>query len=148
MAFALSVGEGVLTYQDRKGEGVTAFEFPQSVCVGADGKRQGRCLRVGVYLIEKPSTIALIKNARKPPRLLLEGLDVLDLDHEHVTRLGCLDLEGTGKVVDLGQVNVLHIIGAVVILDLPARPVDTLDLDDLAVLDGAVEGHCGSESIA
>ncbi len=138
----------MLTYQDRKGKGETPLEYLHIGYIGADDEEEGRCLRIRVYLIEKASTIALIKDPRKPPRLLLERLDVLDLDHKHVTRLGCLDLKGTGQVVDLCQVNVFHVIGAVVVLDLPARPVDTLDLDDLAVLDGAVEGHCDSESIA
>lgn len=43
--------------------------------------------------------------------------------------------------MDLSQINVLHIIGAVVVLDLAACPVDALDFNDLTVLDGSTEGH-------
>lgn len=92
---------------------------------------------------------------------MLKGLDILDLDDQHVALLGGLDLEGAGEVVDLGQVDVLHVVGAVVVADLAARPVDAFDLcsslsgccivfrhmrrgwylDDLAILDLARERH-------
>ena len=42
--------------------------------------------------------------------------------------------------MNLGQIDVLHVVGAVVILDLPTCPVDAFDLDDLAVFYGSIEG--------
>ena len=66
----------------------------------------------------------------------------LDLDNQHIARLGRLDLKGTGQVVDPREINISDVVCAVVVADLPAGPVDTLDLDDLVVLDGAAEGDC------
>ena len=108
---------------------------------------EGKSLRVGVYLIQKPSTIALVEDTCEAPWLLLERLDVLDLDHKNVPRLCCLDLERAREIMDLSQIDVLHVIGAVVVFDLATSPVDALDLDDLAILDGSAEGDCVSESI-
>ena len=105
-----------------------------------DGIEGDECLRIGVYLIQEPASISLIEHPRKPPWLFLERLHILDLDYEHVPRLRSLDLERTSQVMNLGQIDVLHVIGAVIILDLPACPVDTFDLDDLAIFYGSIEG--------
>ena len=42
--------------------------------------------------------------------------------------------------MDLGQIDVLHVIGTVIVLDLPTCPVDAFDLDDLAIFYGSIEG--------
>lgn len=81
-----------------------------------------------------------MEDAREAPWVVLERLDVLDLDQQNVAGLGGLDFEWSGQVVHLRQVDVLDVVGAVVVLDLSARPVQTFDLDCLAVLDGAAEG--------
>lgn len=106
---------------------------------GAWGKEQGN-LRFGVYLIQKPATVLLRKYPREAPRSLFKRLHVLDLDEEDITRLGRLNLKGPGEVVHPGEIDVPHVVGAVVVADLAARPVDAFDLDDLAVFDGAGEG--------
>lgn len=66
----------------------------------------------------------------------------MDLYDEDVTWLGGLDLKGPGKIVDLGEIDVLHVVGAVVIADLTAGPVDAFDFDHLAILNGPVERDC------
>lgn len=66
--------------------------------------------------------VAPVKDAGEAPRPVLERLDVHDLDEEQVARLGALDLEGPGEVVDAGEVHVLDVVGAVIVLDLAARP--------------------------
>jgi hypothetical protein len=38
--------------------------------------------------------------------------------------------------MNLGQIDIADVVGRVVVLDLAAGPVDTLDLDRLAVFDG------------
>ena len=66
-------------------------------------------------------------------------MDVLDLDEQYVARLRSFDFEGPGEIVDLGQVDILHVICTVVVLDLSARPIQAFDLDGLSVLDCAAE---------
>jgi len=66
----------------------------------------------------------------------------LNLHNQHIARLGRLDLKGTGQIVDPRKIDISNVVGAVIVANLPAGPVDTLDLDDLVVLDGAAEGDC------
>ena len=79
--------------------------------------------------------------------MVVEGLDVLNLHEEDVTWLGSLDLERTREIVDLCQVDVLDVIGAVVVLDLPSSPVETFDLDCLTVFDCATERYIGMPAV-
>lgn len=104
------------------------------------GEREGSDLRIGIYFIEETTAVILIKYASEAPWLFLERLHILDLHNEHIARLCALDLKGTGQVVDLCEVDILHIVGTIVIPDLAASPIDAFDFDDFAVLDGAVEG--------
>ena len=83
-----------------------------------------------------------MENPRKPPRLILKGLDILNLNDQNITRLGSLDFERTAQIMDLSQIDVLHIVRAVVVADLSTGPVDAFDLYNLAVLDCAAEGDC------
>jgi hypothetical protein len=45
------------------------------------------------------------------------------------------------------QINVEHVIRRVIISDLTASPIDTLNLDDLSVLDRATEWYVGVPAI-
>ncbi len=97
--------------------------------------------RIGVNLIQETPTIALVKYASETPGLLLERLHILYLNDKNISRLRGLDFERTGQVVNLGQVDVSHIICAVVVSNLSTRPVYTFDLDNLVVLDRAAERY-------
>lgn len=83
-----------------------------------------------------------MENPGESPRLILKGLDILDLNDQNIARLGSLDFEWPAQIVDLGQINVLHIIRAIVVANLSTGPVDAFDLYNLPVLDCAVEGNC------
>jgi len=96
-------------------------------------------LRIRIDLVQETTTILPVEHAGEAPRLFLHRLDVLDLDEQDITRLSRFDLEGASQIVDLGQVDVAHVFSAVVVLDLSASPVDTLDLDHLSILDAASE---------
>lgn len=93
-------------------------------------KRQGgwprmetrRDIRGWIDLVEEPTAVGFVKNARESPGLVFKRLDVHDLDEQDVSRLGRLDLKGPRQVVDLGQVDVAHVVGAVVVADLAAGP--------------------------
>lgn len=76
---------------------------------------------------------------REAPRLLLERLYILDLDYQDIAGLRSLDLKRPAQVMDLGEIHVLHIVRTIIVTNLPASPVDALDLDDLSVFDGAIE---------
>ena len=98
-------------------------------------------IRIGIYLIQESASIILIEHSREPPWLFLERLHVLDLDNEDIARLCPFDVKGTGQIVDLGEVDILHVVRAIVVADLSPCPVDTFDLDDLAALDLSGKGH-------
>ena len=104
-------------------------------------------LRFRVYLVEEPTAILAVEDAGEAPWLVLHWLNVLDLEDQDVAWLSGLDLERAGQVVDLGQVNRLHVVRAVIVADLTARPVDAFDLDDFVVFDGSVDGVVGVPAV-
>ncbi len=97
---------------------------------------------MGVDFVEEASAIVFIEDTSEAPWLLLEWLHVLNLDHEDIARLGVLHLKGSTQVVDRGQVDVLHVICAVVVADLATSPVHALNLHNLSIFDLLREGHC------
>ena len=99
----------------------------------------GRCLRIRIDLVEKSATIALIENAGKAPWMLLERLDVLNLDHQNIPRFRCFNLKRASQVVNLGEVNVFHIVSAIIVLDLATRPVNAFNFDDFAIFYSSIE---------
>lgn len=97
--------------------------------------------RIRIDLIQKSTTILLVEYSCEAPWLILKWLNVLDLNYEHIARLGCFNLKRSGQVVNLGQVYILHVISAVVVPNLSSSPVDTFNFDNLSVLDRATEGN-------
>lgn len=95
-------------------------------------------VRIRIYLIKKSSAIASIKDACESPRLVLKWLDILDLDNQHVSRFRGFDIEGTGEVMYLGQVDITHVIGGVIIFDLSACPVHAFNLHNFSIFDIAM----------
>ncbi len=95
-------------------------------------------------MVERPAQPRGAKSANRPNSKAFDAHNQahLDFHNQHVARLSRLDLKGTGQVVDPRKINVSNVVGAVVVANLPAGPVDALDLDDLVVLDGAAEGDC------
>lgn len=65
----------------------------------------------GVRLREREAILTGVS-----PRLLREVLDVEQLHLESVSRLSALDGDGSGQVVDLGEVNVADVVGIVRVL--------------------------------
>ena len=98
--------------------------------------------RVRVDLVKEASPIVFVKNAGEAPRLLLERLDILNLHYKDISWLGAFHLKGARQVVNLGKVDVLHIIGAVVVANLPSCPVYALYLEDFSIFDFGCEGNC------
>jgi hypothetical protein len=129
-----------------------AFKVPDGFCsvieginndppIGIDWLRPQNYSRFRIVLIQEPASIIFVKHARKSPRVVLERLYILNLDEQYVAWLGGLDFERSRQVVDLSEINVLHVVGAVIVADLATRPIQTFDLHNLAVLDGTAEGY-------
>ena len=108
---------------------------------------QSGYVRLWIQLVEKPTPITGIKNACEAPRLFLHWLNVLNLYNKHIPWLGSLNLERPCKVVDLGKVDILYVVCAVVVLDLTTCPVNTLNLNNLVVLDLSCEGYVRMPSV-
>jgi hypothetical protein len=105
-------------------------------------KKKERYSRLRIQLIQKPASIILMKHPRETPRLMLKGLHILNLNEQDIAWLRGLDFKGSREVVDLSQIDILDVVGRVVVADLAAGPVQTLDFDDFAVFDGSAEGDC------
>ena len=80
-----------------------AFEVPDGFGAARRGRgsaHEPRCiwgklegLRFRIYFVEKATAIVFVKDAGEAPGLLLEGLHVLDLNDENVSRLSILYLK-------------------------------------------------------
>lgn len=90
-----------------------------------------------VVLVKKTAAIFAIKDACESPWRVLKRLDVGNVYNQEVAWLGAFDLEWASQVVNLGQIHGAYILSTVVIPDLAASPVDTLDFDSLSRLDAA-----------
>ena len=92
-------------------------------------------------LIQKSSAVVFVEDSSETPWVVLERLNILDFNEEDIAGFSGFDLERSREIVDLSQVDVLDIVGAVVVANLAACPIEAFDLDDFAVLDGAAEGN-------
>lgn len=79
---------------------------------------------------------------------MLEELHLLDLHHDYIAGLGAFDLERSRQVMDLCQLNISDVVGTVIIADLPSRPINALDIDNLAILDLVAERDCSKFQLA
>lgn len=96
-------------------------------------------LRVRIDLIQEPASILLMEDTCEAPRLVLEGLNIHNFDEKDIPWLGLFDFEWTREVVDSSEVNVQDVVGAIIVLDLAAGPVETFDLDRFSIFDRAAE---------
>jgi hypothetical protein len=73
--------------------------------------RENKGVRFRVQIIQETPAILRVEDARESPGLILKGLHVLDLDKQNVAGRGALDVKGARQIVDLGQVDVLDVVG-------------------------------------
>ena len=106
-------------------------------------RKRKRSLRFWVDFVKESTAIVFVEDAGEAPGLFLEGLYVLDLDDEDVSWFGVLNFKRAGQVVDLGQVDVLHVICTVVVANLSSCPINALNLNDFSILDFGSERDCG-----
>ena len=84
---------------------------------------------------EKPAAVVAREEAVEAPLAFAEGADVEDVDHQQIAGLRPFDADRTAEKMHLGQIDVTHVLGVVVILDLSAGPVIALDDEVVARLD-------------
>ena len=70
-----------------------------------------------------------IKHTGEPPWLILKGLHVLNLDEQNIAWFSSLNLKRSREVVNLGEIDIPHVVGRIIVFDLPTCPVETLDFD-------------------
>ena len=99
-------------------------------------------LRFRVDLVEESSAIVFVEDTSEAPGLFLEGLYVLDFDDEDISWFGVFDFERTGQVVDLGQVDILHVICTIIVANLSSCPINAFNLNNFSILDFGREWDC------
>jgi hypothetical protein len=119
---------------------VRGARFHNSLSAGAkDAFKVPDCFcGLWIHVVQEATSIALVEDPCESPQLFLQRLNVEDLDQQHVAGLGTLNVKGPGEVVHPRQVDVEHVVSAVIVADLAAGPVDAFDFDRLVDGDG---GH-------
>src|SRR5258705_3508807 len=107
------------------------------------GEIPNRLVRIGKAVGQEPATVGLREDPGVPPALTGDVADLLwhrteieDVDDEQVAGLGALDVDRPGQHVRVGQVDVAHVVGGVVVTDLAVGPLAALDPDRLARANG------------
>src|SRR5690606_1336112 len=108
--------------------GVDAVEIPD------------RLARLGEVVGQDAAAVLLGKQTAEAPLAVLEGADVENVDPHEIAGPGAIHTNRAAQVVDLGQVHVAHVVGAVVVADLAAGPVHALDAELVAGLDHGDHG--------
>src|SRR5262245_43849691 len=95
-------------------------------------------------MFDEESTAVLFReDSREPPRRRGQRANVEQIDDHQIARLRAVHTERPAEIVHLGQVDVANVVRAVVILDLPTRPVVALDPEFLAWLEPLEDGNVG-----
>lgn len=85
-------------------------------------------VRVRIKLVKETSSILFVKDTSEAPWLLNEGLDVLNLEFQNVTRLGSFNVERPSKIVNLSEIYIPNVIRTVIVSYLSSSPIQTLNL--------------------
>jgi hypothetical protein len=102
-------------------------------------------------LIQKAPSVLLMEDPGKAPRLTCEWLNIQDFYYQDIPRVSAFNLDRPRKVMnttsvsvmqtkEIPQVYVENIIGAVIVLDLPSRPIDAFNVHWFARFDGCKSG--------
>ena len=127
---------------------VDAFEIPDRFCSAyhelVDGRHsmmRERFSRLRIDLIQESTTIFFCEDTSKPPWLVFERLNILNIDDQDITRFRRLDLEWTRQIMHTSEIDVANVVCTVVIANLSSGPVYAFDLDSLVILDRAAKGN-------
>jgi hypothetical protein len=76
---------------------------------------------------QEAAAVLARENAGKAPGRVRQRPQIEQIDHQQVARFRPFDPERPAEIMDLGQVDIADIVGAVVVPDLPAGPVVAFD---------------------
>lgn len=93
-----------------------------------------------IVLIQKAAAVFFGEDAGESPRRVFEGLHVCNVDNEHVAGFCTLDLKRASQIMDLGEVDVMDVVCAIIIANLAAGPVEAFDFDRLPAFNLANRG--------
>jgi hypothetical protein len=79
-----------------------------------------------------PSTIFLVKGASETPFISFQRTQIAKYHLEQIAGRRIFDGNGPAQVVDLRQIDMLDVVTAIIILNLPTRPVHALYTKDLS----------------
>jgi hypothetical protein len=99
-----------------------------------------RFLRFGEMVGQKAAAVLLAEEAVEAPEAVLLGAYVQQVDHQQVAGFRALDADRAREVVHRAEVDVAHIVGAVVVLDETAGPVKRFQDEVVARVDPAGHG--------
>jgi hypothetical protein len=106
-----------------------------------------RFLRFGKVVGQKAAAVLLREEAVEAPQAVLLGADVEQVDHQQVAGLGALHAHRAREVVHRAQVDVAHVVGAVVVLDEATGPVECLEDEVVARVDPAGHRNVGVPAV-
>ena len=92
-----------------------------------------RFLRQRKMLGQKAAAVFLREETVEAPQAVGLRADIEQIDHQQVAGLGALDADRARQIVHGRQVDVAHVIGTVVVLDITARPVEGLKDEIVAI---------------
>ena len=96
---------------------------------------------------QKATAIVLAEETVEAPQAVLLGPNVQQVHHQQIAGLCAPHAHGAAEVVHRGQINVAHIICAVVVLDEAARPVKRFQHKLVAGVDPAGHGDVGVPAV-
>src|SRR5690606_7584219 len=79
---------------------------------------------IGEVVGEEAAKFFLAENSGVAPLGVFEGTDIENVDHQKVARLGAAYAYGAREMVAGCEVDIANVVGAVVVFDLPAGPVE------------------------
>src|SRR5262245_23545980 len=86
-------------------------------------------VRLRIVVNEEATAVFLSEYTGESPRRVRQISDVEQINDQKVTRFSTFNGEGTAQIMHLGQVNIADIVCAVVVCNLPACPIETLDTE-------------------
>src|SRR6185437_2261688 len=80
-----------------------------------------------IMIDEETAAILARKNAGEAPRRCRQIADIEEIDDQQIARLRAFTTERPAKIMNLGEIDIAHIVCAVIVFDLAAGPVKTFD---------------------
>src|SRR5690606_39259768 len=88
--------------------------------------------RVREVIGQKAAEFRLAENPGIAPFLILEWADVENIDNQQVAGLSAGDADRSGQMVARRQIDIANIVGAVIVGDLAAGPVEAFDAEGIS----------------